>query len=223
MNTQIANLSDAELETLRRQIRAEYDAFRARGLKLDMTRGKPAPEQLDLAEAMLALPGNRDHLTTAGEDARNYGVLQGLPEARALFASLLGAPPGQIVVADNSSLAVMHDSIVWALLKGVPGSQALGETRLHLSCSRLRPPFRPVRGIRHPHAAGPNDRPRPGHGRSGSTGRRSIGERHVVRAEILQSRPARYTRRKPSAASPQCAPERPIFACSGTTPTPSTT
>ena len=96
--------------------------FRARGLKLDMTRGKPAPEQLDLAEAMLALPGNRDHLTESGEDARNYGVLQGLPEARALFAPLLGAPPSQIVVADNSSLAVMHDCIVWALLKGVPGS-----------------------------------------------------------------------------------------------------
>jgi DNA-binding transcriptional MocR family regulator len=122
MTTQIADLSNTELETLRRQIRAEYDVFRARGLKLDMTRGKPAPEQLDLAEAMLALPGNRDHLTQAGEDARNYGVLQGLPEARALFASLLGGPPSQIVVAGNSSLAVMHDCIVWALLKGVPGS-----------------------------------------------------------------------------------------------------
>jgi DNA-binding transcriptional MocR family regulator len=122
MTTQIANLSDTELETLRLEIRAEHEAFRARGLKLDMTRGKPAPEQLDLAEAMLALPGNRDHLTESGEDARNYGVLQGLPEARALFASLLGVPPSQIVVADNSSLAVMHDCIVWALLKGVPGS-----------------------------------------------------------------------------------------------------
>jgi DNA-binding transcriptional MocR family regulator len=122
MTNQIANLSDSELETLRRKIRAEYEVFRARGLKLDMTRGKPAPEQLDLAEAMLALPGNRDHLTEAGEDARNYGLLQGLPEARALFAPLLGAPPSQIVVADNSSLAVMHDCIVWALLKGVPGS-----------------------------------------------------------------------------------------------------
>jgi DNA-binding transcriptional MocR family regulator len=122
MTTRIANLPDSELESLRRGTRAEYDAFRTRGLKLDMTRGKPAPEQLDLAEAMLALPGNRDHVTEFGDDARNYGVLQGLPEARALFAPLLGAPPSQIVVADNSSLAVMHDCIVWALLKGVPGS-----------------------------------------------------------------------------------------------------
>jgi DNA-binding transcriptional MocR family regulator len=122
MTTQIANLPDVELEALRRATRAEYDAFRARGLKLDMTRGKPAPDQLDLAEAMLALPGNRDYITESGEDARNYGVLQGLPEARALFAPLLGVPPSQIIVADNSSLAVMHDCIVWALLKGVPGS-----------------------------------------------------------------------------------------------------
>lgn len=119
--TPIVELPDSDLQTLRQQVRAEYDAFRARGLKLDMTRGKPAADQLDLANAMLAFPGNRDYVTEAGDDARNYGVLQGLPEARALFAPLLGAPPAQIVVNDNSSLAVMHDCIVWALLKGVPG------------------------------------------------------------------------------------------------------
>ncbi len=119
--TRIADMPDAELQALRRKVRAEYDTFRARGLKLDMTRGKPAADQLDLAEAMLTLPGNRDHFAEAGDDVRNYGVLQGLPEARALFAPLLGAPPSQIVVNDNSSLAVMHDCIVWALLKGVPG------------------------------------------------------------------------------------------------------
>jgi DNA-binding transcriptional MocR family regulator len=118
----IADLSNAELRALRQTVRGEYDAFRARGLKLDMTRGKPAADQLDLANDLLAFPGNRDHFTEAGEDARNYGVLQGLPEVRTLFAPMLGAPPGQIVVADNSSLAVMHDCIVWALLKGVPGS-----------------------------------------------------------------------------------------------------
>jgi DNA-binding transcriptional MocR family regulator len=118
----IADLSNAELQALRQAVRGEYDAFRARGLKLDMTRGKPAADQLDLANDLLTFPGNRDHFTEAGEDARNYGALQGLPEVRTLFAPMLGAPPGQIVVADNSSLAVMHDCIVWALLKGVPGS-----------------------------------------------------------------------------------------------------
>ena len=120
--SRIADLPNDALKTLRLQVRSEYDAFRARGLKLDMTRGKPAPDQLDLANDLLAFPGNRDFLTEAGEDARNYGILQGLPEARALFAPMLGAPPSQIFVADNASLAVMHDTIVWALLKGVPGS-----------------------------------------------------------------------------------------------------
>lgn len=120
--SRIADLPDVDLQALRRHVRNEYDVFRARGLKLDMTRGKPAADQLDLANDLLTLPGNRDYFSEAGDDARNYGVLQGLPEVRALFAPMLGAPPGQIFVADNSSLAVMHDCIVWALLKGVPGS-----------------------------------------------------------------------------------------------------
>jgi aspartate/methionine/tyrosine aminotransferase len=119
----IADLSAADLAALEAEARAAYDAFRARGLKLDMTRGKPAPEQLDLANSLHGLPGNQDHLTDSGEDARNYGGVQGLPELRALVSSVLGAPPERIVVGDNASLAMMHDSIVWALLKGVPGGE----------------------------------------------------------------------------------------------------
>jgi hypothetical protein len=119
--TRISDLPDADLQALRLKVRGEYDAFRARGLKLDMTRGKPAADQLDLANDMLAFPGNRDTITEAGDDARNYGILQGVPEARTLFGPMLGAPANQVFVADNSSLAVMHDTIVWALLKGVPG------------------------------------------------------------------------------------------------------
>ena len=120
--TRIADLPDSDLQALRRQVLADYGAFKSRGLKLDMTRGKPAADQLDLANDLLSFPGNGDYTTQAGDDARNYGVLQGLPEARALFGPMLGAPADQVVVADNSSLAVMHDCIVWALLKGVPGS-----------------------------------------------------------------------------------------------------
>ncbi|SFV04841.1 DNA-binding transcriptional regulator, MocR family, contains an aminotransferase domain [Methylobacterium sp. 174MFSha1.1] len=104
-------------------LQARYAALQGRGLKLDMTRGKPAPEQLDLSEGLAALPGNRDHRTEAGEDARNYGGVQGLAEVRALFAPVLGAAPERIVVGNNSSLALMHDCIVYALLKGVPGGQ----------------------------------------------------------------------------------------------------
>ena len=104
--------------------RAAYEAFKARGLKLDMTRGKPSPEQLSLSDAMLVPQGNRDTTTAAGEDARNYGGdFRGLPEVRALFAEALGLPADAIVLGNNSSLALMHDCIVWALLKGVPGSE----------------------------------------------------------------------------------------------------
>lgn len=120
--SQAAVLSTEDRQALLTQARADYEAFKARGLKLDMTRGKPSPEQLDLANALLTLPGNGDYRSEAGEDARNYGGIQGLPEVRALFATMLGAPAEQVVVGDNSSLAMMHDTIVFALLKGVPGS-----------------------------------------------------------------------------------------------------
>ncbi|WP_232630808.1 aminotransferase class I/II-fold pyridoxal phosphate-dependent enzyme [Methylobacterium sp. Leaf118] len=119
----LSTLPPEDLATLRAGLRTEYAALQARGLKLDMTRGKPAPEQLDLAAGMLALPGNRDTTAEDGTDARNYGNLQGLPESRTLFAPVLGAPPEQVVIANNSSLALMHDVLVYALLKGVPGGE----------------------------------------------------------------------------------------------------
>ena len=75
--TALNELNDRDLNTLQVRVRADYEAFKARGLNLDMTRGKPAPDQLALAEAML-LPGNGDLTSEAGEDARNYGNLQGL-------------------------------------------------------------------------------------------------------------------------------------------------
>ncbi len=117
----LAELPPEALRTSLAALQERYAALTRRGLKLDMTRGKPAPEQLDLSEGLLALPGNRDHLTETGEDARNYGGLQGLAEVRRLFAPILGAPPEQVAVGNNSSLALMHDCLVYALLKGVPG------------------------------------------------------------------------------------------------------
>ena len=120
----ITELKQEELCALRNQVRAEYEEFRARGLALDMTRGKPSPEQLNLANDLLALPGSVDYFAAAGDDTRNYGLLQGLPEARGLFSKTIGAPVDRIAATDNSSLALMHDCIVWALLKGVPGSTA---------------------------------------------------------------------------------------------------
>ncbi|HKU39467.1 MAG TPA: aminotransferase class I/II-fold pyridoxal phosphate-dependent enzyme, partial [Polyangiales bacterium] len=99
--------------------RQEYESFKRLGMKLDMSRGKPAPEQLDLSKPLL---GTIDQFTAAdGSDARNYGLVLGLPEARALFGSLLDVPAAQVVAEGNSSLALMHDVIVYALLHGIAG------------------------------------------------------------------------------------------------------
>jgi DNA-binding transcriptional MocR family regulator len=100
------------------QLQENYAAFKAKGLKLDLTRGKPSAAQLDQSNALLSLPGAQDHLAEGATDTRNYGGLQGLVEVRRLFSRMMGAAPEQIVVGNNSSLALMHDSVVYALLKG---------------------------------------------------------------------------------------------------------
>lgn len=106
------------------RIQDGYNAFKARRLDLNLTRGKPSSAQLDLSTPLLALPGPDGCHADDGTDCRNYGGLQGLPEARRLFAGLLGAPPDQVVVANNSSLALMHDAVAFALLKGTCDSAA---------------------------------------------------------------------------------------------------
>jgi len=100
------------------QLQAEYLVLQERRLILDLTRGKPSPQQLDLSSALLSLPGAADFVAENATDTRNYGGLQGLLEARRLFAGVLEAPPEQIVVANNASLALMHDIVVFSLLKG---------------------------------------------------------------------------------------------------------
>jgi DNA-binding transcriptional MocR family regulator len=116
--TNLTQLSPNDIAISNQQLQARYDAFKARGLKLDLTRGKPSHAQLDLSSALLSLPGERDYHAEDATDCRNYGVLQGLAEVRRLFSGLLGAPPEQIVASNNSSLALMHDIVVFSLLKG---------------------------------------------------------------------------------------------------------
>jgi DNA-binding transcriptional MocR family regulator len=116
--TNLTQLSPDDITTNNQQLQARYDAFKARGLKLDLTRGKPSAAQLDLSSALLSLPGERDYLAEDATDCRNYGGLQGLLEVRRLFSGMMGAVPEQVVASNNSSLALMHDTIVYALLKG---------------------------------------------------------------------------------------------------------
>jgi DNA-binding transcriptional MocR family regulator len=100
--------------------RQNYAALQAKGLKLDLTRGKPSPAQLDLSNELLSLPGDgRDAFRDGdGTDTRNYGGLHGLPELRAIFGELLGIPVPNLIAGNNASLEFMHDVVVFSMLHG---------------------------------------------------------------------------------------------------------
>lgn len=112
----LANLSGAQVEALLAELQNEYEQLKAKGLKLDLTRGKPSSQQLDLSNALLTLPTKTKD--AAGVDIRNYGGLAGLVEIREIFAELLGVSLPQIIAAGNSSLTLMHDALVYHLLRG---------------------------------------------------------------------------------------------------------
>lgn len=97
-----------------------YAELQAKNLRLDLTRGKPCAEQLDLSNGLLALPGDGPGAfkDADGTDTRNYGGLHGLPELRAIFSELLGIPVPNLIAGNNASLEFMHDAIVYSLLHG---------------------------------------------------------------------------------------------------------
>src|SRR4051812_37454361 len=101
---QLASLKSSAPDLDRR-----YEAFKSRQLALDMTRGKPCSEQLDLANGLLTILGPTDYRAEDGTDCRNYGGLDGLPEAKKLFADFMEVSPAELLIGDNSSLALMHD------------------------------------------------------------------------------------------------------------------
>ena len=117
-------LTKAQLSARAAELQEQYDAYKARGLKLDMSRGKPGPEQLDLTLDMLEFVNEREGYKTAGGvDTRNYGLLDGIPEVKSLFGDILGMEPANIIVGGNSSLNLMFDYIAGAYAKGVCGHQ----------------------------------------------------------------------------------------------------
>ncbi|WP_199552476.1 aminotransferase class I/II-fold pyridoxal phosphate-dependent enzyme [Streptomyces sp. N35] len=113
----------------------DYRTLKAQGRVLDLTRGKPAPEQLDLAQDLLSLPAGR-WKAADGTDCRNYGGLKGLPELREIFAPVFQVPAERLLAAGNSSLELMHDCVVHALLSKVPGAvrRWADETRVAFLC-----------------------------------------------------------------------------------------
>lgn len=116
------NMGVEELRSYHTSIRQRYDAFAARGVKLNLTRGKPSAAQLDFCNELLALPGTGNFMS-GNIDCRNYGELQGLPELRALLAPVFGVTPDRVVIGENASLSLMHDCVAFSLLKGNCDSQ----------------------------------------------------------------------------------------------------
>ena len=121
---QYSQLSKEELITLQEKLEAEYKEMKAEGLALDLSRGKPGRTQLDLMTGMLdCISSAEDCMTENGIDCRNYGVLDGIPEAKRLFADLLGIPESNIFIGGNSSLNLMYDTVARAMLYGVHGGE----------------------------------------------------------------------------------------------------
>ena len=117
------NLSESQLKTEYTLLLSLYNNFKAKGLALDMSRGKPSTDQLELSMGMLdALTSNDIMNTETGMDTRNYGLLDGLPESKKLFAQILEVPEKNIIVGGNSSLSLMYDSIARSMSFGVCGS-----------------------------------------------------------------------------------------------------
>ncbi len=106
------------LEQLSGQLRDQHAGLIAQGLALDLTRGKPSPDQLALSTPMLDLPADGDFYAKDGTDCRNYGALTGIEEVRELWGSILAIPTNEVVEAGNSSLALMHDTMTNFFLYG---------------------------------------------------------------------------------------------------------
>ena len=120
---EVKMLTNSKLQEHYSALRHSYEEFKAQHLKLDMSRGKPCPAQLDLAGELIACLGANDYKTQGGTDCRNYGGLDGIPEAKELFAWVMEAKPEEMIIGGNSSLVLMHDLIARAMLKGFPDSE----------------------------------------------------------------------------------------------------
>lgn len=112
------SLSRDDLRNRHESLLRDYSDLRAKRLALDLTRGKPSPEQLDLSNGLLTLPGENVYRDDEGTDTRNYGGQHGLPGLRAVFGELLGIPVPSLIAGNNASLELMHDAVVFSLLHG---------------------------------------------------------------------------------------------------------
>lgn len=117
------DLSKEELRTLQTKLQAEYEALKEADIKLDMSRGKPAADQLDLSVGMLDVLNSESMFKGEDKvDLRNYGAFDGIKEAKELFAELMECPVDHVMVFGNSSLNIMYDLVSRAMMHGIGGN-----------------------------------------------------------------------------------------------------
>ena len=128
-------MSREELAAEFSAVKFEYEKLRAMHLSLDMSRGKPGADNMDLSEKMFDLVGNDTGFKNiSGIDCRNYGGLDGLQELKTLFAGILGMPDDQIIVGGNSSLNMMFDTIAQAMTHGMGGEPWAKQGEIEFLC-----------------------------------------------------------------------------------------
>ena len=119
-----SSMTVEQLKIEKEKLDVKYKEVKEKGLSLDLSRGKPGKDQLDLMTGMLdCISTAEDCKSENGVDCRNYGVLDGIPEAKRMFASLLGLPQEYILIGGNSSLCLMYDAVSRAMMYGVAGSE----------------------------------------------------------------------------------------------------
>ena len=118
-----SEMTREELLELKAALKAEYTEYQNRKLTLNMARGKPGQEQLNLSMGMMDVLNSDSDLTCEdGTDCRNYGVLDGIEECKELMADMMEVRPDQVIIYGNSSLNVMYDTVARSMIKGVMGS-----------------------------------------------------------------------------------------------------
>ncbi len=131
----LSSFDQQQLSSLQKSVRAEYDQLRARKLDVDMTRGNPSPRQFDLSNGLLTVLADDEFRSRDGVDCRNYGVAEGLPELRDIFSELLHIPTPQLIAGGNSSLAMMYQTVHFAMQFGVSeGSVPWARRRVKCLC-----------------------------------------------------------------------------------------
>lgn len=118
MNKSYLNMTQAELLSELSSVQKEYDELKAQGLNIDMSRGKPGADQLDISDGMMKVFDDGDFKCESGLDVRNYGILDGIPECKKLFADLLEVKPENVIIGGNSSLSLMFDYVSQCMYTG---------------------------------------------------------------------------------------------------------